>query len=110
MSRTRNQRRRERIFEQIVTVTMLLLLLVLMAVSLCQCRDSNELQERRSSTVVTVMREEDFLPQGFDPSCPEYQAALRRYDIEHGYIIPEQKEPAPEAATSEAADTEKSAS
>ena len=65
----------------------------------------------RGSTVsAQVYAPEDFLPEGFDPSCPEYQAALQRYNVENGLLLPEEKEAAPELAGSEAVDTENSAS
>ena len=105
MSRTRNQRRRDDLlFDRIVTLIVLVLLIALTVMMFRQCKDINALQEQINSTNVTVVRAESFLPDGFDPNSSEYRAALQRYDIEHGYVIPEQKETAPEAATSEAAD------
>lgn len=102
MSKTRNQRRRDMLFDKIVSVIMIILLIFLVVATLSQCRDINELQEKLNSTSVTVVRAEDFLPTHFDRSA--YEAASKRYDIEQGQILPEQKETAPEAATSEAAD------
>ena len=102
MSRTRNQRRRDDFFDRILSIIMIILLLVLIVAIIRQCKDINALQEKFNASSVTVMRAEDYLPAQFDRSA--YEAASQRYDIEQGYVIPEQKETAPEAATSEAAD------
>ena len=110
MSRTRNQRRRDRIFEWVARVVFFGLLILCLALLAKQCRDIEELQEKVGSTNLTIVAADAYLPEGFSAQSAAYQTALQRYDIENGYIITEQKETAPEAATSEAADTDKSAS
>lgn len=103
MSRTRNQRRRDRNIDRICCWILAIMLLFLVGLVIQQFREIDAMQhERLARESVTVVRAEDFLPPGFDPSCPGYQAALQRYDVEHGLILPEEKETAPEAATSEA--------
>ena len=100
MSRTRNQRRRDNLFDRIITLAILVLVIVLTVMVFRSCRDINELQEKLNSTSATVVRASDFLPSNFDQGA--FEAASYRYEIEQGHIIPEQKETAPEAATSEA--------
>ena len=110
MSQTRNQRRRD-ILAQIFRLGMLVAVIVMLGMLLRQCAQieamQKEINDRRPASSV---RSEEFLPKGFDPSCPEYQAALQRYDEEHGLILPGEKETAPELADSETVDTENSAS
>ena len=108
MSRTRNQRRRDNKFEKIFCLFMLAFLLLLTVAIMRQCQDINELQERLNERGAIVVRAENYLPANFDRSA--YEAACRRYEVEQGHIIPEQKEAAPESANSEAVDTDKSAS
>ena len=111
MSRTRNQRRRDRMLEKISRWGMVAVLAILLCMVARQCADIERMQQEiNSRQQVTVVRAEDYLPAGFDPSSPGYQAALQRYDIENGLIIPEQKEAAPELAGSEAGDADNSAS
>lgn len=102
MSRTRNQRRRDRMIERIFTIAMLIAFAVLVIMLARQVRDLSDMEARMRSTNVEAVRAEDFLPQGFSAQSAAYQAACQRYEIEQGHIIPEQKETAPEAATSEA--------
>ena len=111
MSKTRNQRRRAmwRMIERIILVVFLAILVWAIITLSKDIREIEAMQqERREREQVMVVRAEDFLPDYFDQGA--YEAACQRYDIERGYIIPEQKETAPEAATSEAGDTENSAS
>lgn len=100
MSRTRNQRRRDNRFEKIFCAIMFIGLILLTIVLLRQCRDINELQEKLNANSATIMRADSYLPDYYDRSA--YEAAVQRYNIENGFVIPEQKETAPEAATSEA--------
>ena len=102
MSQTRNQRRRDRILEKIFRGMLFLLLIWCLLALAKQCRDIEELQEKIGSSNITIVAADTFLPEGFSAQSAAYQAALQRYNAEHGYIIPEQKETAPEAATSEA--------
>ena len=102
MSRTRNQRRRDRIIERALTVIMLIAFAVLVVVLARQIRDLSEMEARMRATNVEAVRAEDFLPQGFSAQSAAYQGACQRYEIEQGHIIPGQKETDPEAATSEA--------
>ena len=108
MSRTRNQRRRDDRFEKIFSVIMFAVLILVIVAMLRQCHDINELERKISERSATVVRAESYLPDNFDRDA--YEAAVQRYEIEQGHIIPEQKETAPEAATSEAADARDMAS
>lgn len=110
MKKTKKQRRCGDLFEWFFRIVFLLLLIVCLAGLCKQCRDIEELQERIGSTNLTIVAADTYLPQGFSAQSAAYQKALQRYDIEQGHILPETKETAPEAATSEAADTDKSAS
>ena len=100
MSRTRNQRKRDNLFDRIFTLIMLAFVIALTVAVFRSCRDINELQEKINGTTATVVRASDYLPSDFDRAA--FEAASYRYEIEQGHIIPEQKETAPEAATSEA--------
>lgn len=112
MSRTRNQRRRDKIAEKIFLAAIIGFLIYLLVLVYQQWTEIERLQEQRrvrESQQVTVVNAADFLPSGFDPDCPEYQAALQRYDEENGLVFG-QKEAAPEWANSEAVDARDSAS
>lgn len=102
MSKTRNQRRRDRMIERVFTIVMLIAFAVLVVMLARQVRELSDMEERMRSTNVEVVRAEDFLPEGFSAQNTAYQAACQRYEIEQGHIIPEQKEAAPESANSEA--------
>ena len=103
MSKTRNQRRRDRIFEWFFRVLFFVLLILCLALLCKQCRDIEELQEKVGSTNLTIVAADTYLPEGFSAESAAYQAALQRYEIEQGHILPEENEKtAPEAATSEA--------
>ena len=104
MSKTRNQRRRDRNIDRIVCWVLALMLVFLIGLLIKQVGEIEALQAAQNAKgTVTVVRAEDFLPAGFDPNCPEYQAALQRYDEENGLVFG-QKEAAPEWANSEAVD------
>ena len=105
MSRTRNQRRRDNRFEKIVCFFLLAALILLTMATLRQCQDINDLQQQINERGAIVVCAENYLPAHFDRSA--YEAASRRYEIEQGHIIPEQKEAAPEAGTSEAVDAKR---
>lgn len=107
MENRKKRRRRERLIEQIATGIMFVLLIILLVMLVVQIREINELQEKINGTQVNVVRAEDFLPEGFTIQDAAYQAACQRYDVEQGYVIPEQNETAPKAATSEAVDAQK---
>lgn len=104
MSRTRNQRRR-RLFDTIFRLLYMLLLIVCV-IMICQhCRDIRDIKEKIGSTNITIVAADTFLPEGFSAQSAAYQAALQRYEIEQGHVLPEnfeQKEAAPESANSEA--------
>ena len=105
MSRTRNQRRRAlwRRIERIILAALIAILVWAIFALGKQVREIEEMQRARREQV-SIVTARDFLPEGFDPSCPEYQAALQRYAIENGLLLPGEKETAPERASSEAAD------
>ena len=112
MSRTRNQRRRDLNGEKILIAILTIFLILLLIALFKQWAEIEEMQEKRrerEGIQVTVTNAADFLPEGFDPECAAYQAALQRYNEENGLVFG-QKEAAPELADSEAVDTEKSAS
>ena len=103
MSKTRNQRRRDHRFERVMGGVFFALLILCLAGLMKQCRDIQELQEKVNSTNLTIVAADTFLPEGFSSQSAAYQAALQRYEIEQGHVLPEENEKtAPEAATSEA--------
>lgn len=108
MSRTRNQRRRDRIFETVVLIFLAVVVIGLTIETIVQHREMEDLREQMAERGAIVVRAENYLPAHFDRSA--YEAASKRYEIEQGHIIPGQKEAAPELAGSEAGDTENSAS
>lgn len=103
MSKTRNQRRRA-MWRMIERIFLVIFLAILIWAIITLSKDIHEIeamqQERREREQVMIVRAENYLPDYFDQG--EYDAACQRYEIEQGHIIPEQKETAPEAATSEA--------
>ncbi len=103
MSRTRNQRRRDRVFERVASIVFFALLILCLVMLCKQCRDIEELQQKIGSTNLTIVAADTYLPEGFSAQSAAYQTALQRYEIEQGHIIPaENEKTAPEAATSEA--------
>ena len=102
MSKTRNQRRRARIIERVLTIIMFIAFAVLVVMLARQIRDLSEMEARMRATHVEVVRAEDFLPSGFSAESAAYKSATKRYEIEQGHIIPGQKGAAPESANSEA--------
>lgn len=104
--KTRNQKRRDRwlSFERFLCVILTAVLLILVGTLCRQCEDIERMQQDRVNRDqgAMVVRAENFLPSYFDRAA--YQDACARYEIAQGHIIPEQKETAPEAATSGAAD------
>lgn len=102
MSRTRNQRRRDMIFDRIVCIVFLVLLILCLAGLCKQCQDIEALKEQINSTNITIVAADTYLPEGFSAQSAAYQAASQRYDIEQGHILPDKNEAAPESANSEA--------
>ena len=56
-----------------------------------------------------VVSAESYLPENFNPDSEGYRAALERYEIEQGHVLPgsEHKKITPEAGTSEVTDTKR---
>lgn len=110
MSRTRNQRRRDRIIRRVLLLAMMIAIVCLLIALFKQCAEIEQMQRERlaRSDSYAVIRASDYLPKEFDRDA--YEDACRRYEIENGHVIPEQKETAPELENSEAADARDKAS
>ena len=110
MKKPVNKRQRFITLDRVMTVVFAVILLVCLAGLAKQCRDIEALQEQINSTSITIVAADTYLPDGFHAENAAYQAALQRYEIEQGHVLPDKKETAPEAATPEAVDARKNIS
>lgn len=86
MQKMRNRRRLSRIIDKLVTIAFWLVLLYAIAEisSVIQTMRAIQMQMLPRGSSVTT---HSFLPGDYSERA--YQVALQRYDIEHGYILPD---------------------
>lgn len=110
MQNFKRKRRSGDIFEWIFRILFSGLLIACLVLLARQCQAIEELQQKVGSTNLTIVAADTYLPEGFSAESAAYQAALQRYEIEQGHVLPDKKETAPEAATPEAVDARKNIS
>ena len=107
MKNSNRQRKSGDLFEWFFRILFSGLLIACLVLLARQCQAIEELQTKVGSTNLTIVAADTYLPEGFSAQSAAYQAALQRYEIEQGHVLPddfEQKETAPELADSGADD------
>lgn len=86
MSRTRNQRRRDRTLRLVFTAFLTVVALAALTAAAALCAGLEQYEAERAPAISGTVSTVDFLPEDFNEAA--FAEAMGRYSVEEGYVLP----------------------